>query len=217
MQRFKLPLLVFAGLAVLEVALLTFVDTTTRPLDRAGAPFRLDNIAAGTEITQRVDVGADGFNEVRLDGSITPGERPAMLRARLVEVDTSGAVVREIRAATVELAPPAAGCCVIRFQPIADSRWRAYRLDVTVGNLNGRRLSLWAVPGPVNGRLTINGRPQVAFLLFTTKAAEGTGLGRLRRAPPGKSSTLAALALLCNAAVAATVHLLITAYCPRPA
>src|SRR4029078_12275422 len=99
----------------------------------------------------------------------------------------------------VELAPPAAGCCVIRFQPIADSRWRTYRLDMTVGHLNGRRLSRWGVPGPVNGRLTINGRSQVAFLLFTTKAAEGTGLGRLRRAPPGKSSTLAALALLCNA------------------
>lgn len=217
MQRFKLPLLVFAGLVALEVALLTFVDTTTRPLDRAGAPFQLGNIAAGTGITQRLDVGADGFNEVRLDGSITPGERPAMLHARLVEVDTEGAVVREVRAATVELAPSATECCVIRFQPIADSRWRTYRLDVTVGDLNGRQLSLWAVPGPVNGRFTINARPQVAFLLFRAKAAEGTGLGRLRRAPAGKSSTLAALALLCNAAVAATVHLLITAYCPRPA
>lgn len=217
MRRFRLSLLVCAGLVALEFALLTFVDTTTRPLDRAGAPFQLGNIAAGTVITQRLEVGANGFNEVRLDGRITPGDRPAMLRGQVVEVDTAGAVVRDVRATDVEVAPSADECCVIRFQPIADSRWRTYRLDVTVGDLNGRQLSLWAVPSPVNGRLTINSRPQIAFLLFRATAVEGTGLGRLRQAPAGKSVTLAVLALLCNAAVAVMSHLLITASDPRPA
>ena len=109
-----------------------------------------------------------------------------------------------------------AGCGCQR-SPIPNSRWRAYRLDLTVGDLADRQLSLMAAPSPVNGLLTINGRPQRAFLVFRTKAAEGTGLGRLRRAPAGKTFVLTALALMCNTAVAATVYLLTTASDPRPA
>jgi hypothetical protein len=207
--------LVFAGLVTLELALLAFVDTTTRPLDRSGAPFRLDNIAAGTVITQRLQVGANGFDEIRLDGGITTGDRAAMLHAQLVDI-TEAAIARAVRTTTVEVAPSATECCLIRFQPIADSRWRSYRLDLTVGELGGRRLSLWAAPGTINGQLTINGRPRVAFLVFRTRAEQGTGLGRLRRAPAAKTFALAALALICNAAVAATVGLLTTASDPRP-
>ena len=217
MRRFRLALTVFAGLVALELTLLTFVETTTRPLERAGAPFQLRAIAAGTVITQRLEVAANGFEEVQLDGSITAGGRPATLNAALVEVDVEGKTHGEVRRATVELAASATTCCGIRFQPIPDSRWRAYRLDLTVGDLGGRQLSLKAAPSPVNGLLTINGRPQVAFLVFRTAAAEGTGFGRLRRAPAGRVFVLTALALMCNAAVAATVHLLTTASDPRPA
>lgn len=215
-MRFRLPVMVFAGLVTLELALLAFVDTTTRPLDRAGAPFQLSNIATGTVITQRMQVGANGFNEIRLDGSITVGDRPAVLHAQLVEL-TDGEAAREVRSTTVELSPTSTACCIIHFQPIADSRWRGYRLDLMVGDLSGRGLSLWAIPGTINGQLTINGRPRVAFLKFTTRAEGGTGLGRLRRSPAGKTVTLAVLALICNAAVAATVSLLTTASGPRPA
>ena len=217
MRRFWLALAVFVGLVALELTLLAFVDTTTRPLDRAGKPFQLRNIATGTLITQRLWVAANGFEEVQLDGSITAGSRPATLNAALVEVDLDGKTHGEVRRATVELAASATTCCGIRFQPIPDSRWRAYRLDLTVGDLGGRQLSLKAAPSPVNGLLTINGRPQVAFLVFKTTAAEGTGLGRLRRAPTGQVFLLTALALMCNAAVAAAVHLLLTASGPRPA
>ena len=217
MRRFRLALTVLAGLVALELTLLTFVDTTTRPLERAGATFQLRTIAAGTVITQRLEVAANGFKEVQLDGSITAGTRPARLNAALVEVDVEGKPDGEVRRATVELASSTTRCCVVRFQPIPDSRWRAYRLDLTVGDLGGRQLSLMAAPSPVTGLLTINGRPQVAFLVFRTTAVEGTGLGRLRRAPAGKVFLLAALALMCNAAVAATVHLLTTASDPRPA
>ena len=115
----------------------------------------------------------------RLDGG------PAVLNAQLVEVEDNGTAVGVVRSARVELAPAATACCVIRFEPIRDSRWRAYRLDVNVGDLDGRQLTLWAVPGPVTGRLTINGRRQTAFLVFRTKAAEGTGLARLRMTSPG--------------------------------
>ena len=216
MGRFRLPLTVFAGLVALELALLTFVDTTTRPLDRAGAPFQLRNIATGTVITQRLEVAANGLEEVRLDGSVTPGSSPAVLRAQLVEVDPEGAAL-VVRSATLELTPSSSECCAIRFEPIPDSRWRSYRLDLVVGDLSGRQLSLWAVPSPINSRLTINGRLQVAFLVFRTKAAEGTGLARLGRQSAGKTFSLAALALICNAAVAAVVQLLITASGPRPA
>lgn len=216
MRRFWL-LTVFAGLVALELTLLAFVDTTTRPLQRAGAPFQLRNVASGTVITQRLEVAANGFEEVRLDGSVTPGRGPAVLRAQLVEVTPEGAALHAVRSATLELTPSSSECCAIRFEPIPDSRWRSYRLDLTVGELNGRQLSLWAAPSPVNGRLTINGRPQVTFLVFRTKAAEGTGLGRLRRESAGKTFSLAALALICNAAVAAAVHLLITASGPEPA
>ena len=217
MTRYRLASMVFVGLVALELALLAFVDTTTRPLDRAGSPFQLQNIASGTAITQRLEVGADGFDEIQLDGSITPGSAPAVLTAKLVEVDLEGAMLRELRSATIELAPTSTRCCRIRFEPLADSRWRLYRLDLTVGALNGRQLLLWAVPGPVNGRLTVNGKPQVAFLLFSTKAVKGTGLGRLRYAPAATTFALAGLTLLCNAAVAAVVHLLITASDPLPA
>jgi len=216
-RRLRLPLTVFAGLVALELTLLTFVDTTTRPLVRAGAPFQLRNIATGTLITQRLEVAANGFDEVRLDGSVTPGGGPALLRAQLVEVNPEGAVLQAVRSATLELAPSSPECCAIRFEPISDSRWRSYRLDLTVGDLSGRQLSLWAAPSPVNGLLTINGRPQVIFLVFRTKATEGTGLGRLSRGSAGKTLPLAALALICNAAVAAAVHLLLTASGPRPA
>ena len=71
MRRFWLALAVFVGLVALELTLLAFVDTTTRPLDRAGKPFQLRNIATGTLITQRLLVAANGFEEVQLDGSIT--------------------------------------------------------------------------------------------------------------------------------------------------
>ena len=209
--------MVFAGLVALELTLLTFVDTTTRPLQRAGAPFQLRNIASGTAITQRLEVAANGFEEVRLDGSVTPGGGPAVLHAQLVEVNPEGTALHAVRNATLELTPSSSECCAIRFEPIPDSRWRSYRLDLAVGDLSGRQLSLWAVPSPVNGRLTINGRPQVTFLMFRTKASEGTGLGRLRRESAGKTFSLAALALISNAAVAAVVHLLITASGPRPA
>jgi hypothetical protein len=216
-RRFRLALTVFAGLVALELTLLTFVDTTTRPLERAGAPFQLRDIATGTLITQRLEVAANGFEEVRLDGSVTSGGGPAVLRAQLVEVNPEGAALEAVRSATLELAPSSSECCAIRFDPIPDSRWRSYRLDLTVGDLSGRQLSLWAAPSPVNGLLTINGRPQVTFLVFRTKAREGTGLGRLTRVSARKTFSLAALALICNAAVAVAVHLLLTASDPRPA
>jgi len=216
-RRFRLALTVFAGLVALELTLLAFVDTSTRPLQPAGAPFQLRNVASGTAVTQRLEVAANGLEEVQLDGSVTPGGGPAVLRAQLVEVNPEGAALAVVRSATLELTPSSSECCAIRFEPITDSRWRSYRLDLTVGELSGRQLSLWARPSPVNGRLTINGRPQVTFLVFRTKAAEGTGLGRLRRVSAGKTFLLAALALICNAAVAAAVHLLITASGPRPA
>ncbi len=184
MRRFRLPVVVFVGLAALELGVLAFVDTTTDPLDRAGKPFQLRNIPSGAAITQRLEVGADGLDEIRLDGEMTPGRGAAVLNAQLVEVEDNGTAVGVVRSASVELAPAATACCVIRFEPIRDSRWRAYRLDVNVGDLNGRQLSLTAVPGPVTGRLTINGRRQTAFLAFRTKAAEGTGLARLRMTSP---------------------------------
>jgi hypothetical protein len=216
-RRFRLAVAVFAGLVALELTLLKFIDTSTRPLERAGTPFQLRNVASGTAITQRLEVAANGFEEVRLDGSVTPGRSPAVLRAQLVEVDPEGAALHAVRSATLDLAPSSADCCAIRFEPIPDSRWRSYRLDLTVGDLSGRQLSLWAVPSPVSGRLTINGRRQGTFLVFRTKAVDGTGLGRLRRGSVGKTFSLAALALICNAAVAAAVHLLTTASGPRPA
>jgi hypothetical protein len=209
--------MVFAGLAILELVLLMFVDTSTRPFERAGEPFQLRNIAAGTVISQRIEVAADGFDQVRLDGKVTAGGSPAVLRAQLDEVNTDGATIGTVRTTAVELQPTASECCVVRFQPILDSRWRVYRLSVTVDALNGRQLSLWAAPARVNGLLTINGRPQTAFLAFRTEADRGTGLGRLTHGSAGKTLLLAAMALLCNAAVAAAIHLLATASDPRPA
>jgi hypothetical protein len=199
---------VFVGLAALELGVLAFVDTTTDPLDRAGKPFHLRNIPSGAAITQRLEVGADGLDEIRLDGEMTPGRGPAVLNAQLVEVEDNGTAVGVVRSASVELAPAATACCVISFEPIRDSRWRAYRLDVNVGDLNGRQLTLSAVPGPVTGRLTINGRRQTAFLVFRTTAAEGTGLARLRMTSPRRILMLVALALIYNAAIAAVIYLL---------
>jgi hypothetical protein len=216
-KRFRLALTVFAGLVALEVAFLTFVDTTTRRLESAGARFQLRDIATGTLLAQRLEVAADGFDEVRLDGSITPGRNPALLHARLVEVNPDGMTLDVVRSTSLELTPFSSECCDIRFEPIPDSRWRHYRLDLAVGDLSGRRLSLWAVPSPIGGRLTINERPQGTYLVFRTKATEGTGFGRLRRASAGKMLSLAVLALICNASVAAMVHLLTTASDPRPA
>jgi len=201
----------FVGLAALEFGVLAFVDTTTDPLDRTGKPFHLRNIPSGAAITQRLEVGSDGLDEIRLDGEMTSGRSGAVLNAQLIEVDDNGTAIGVVRSTKVELAPAATACCVIRFEPIRDSRWRAYRLDVNVGDLNGRQLTLSAVPGPVTGRLTINGRRQTAFLVFRTKAAEGTGLARLRMTSLGRSLTLAVLALLYNAVIAAAVHLLTTA------
>jgi hypothetical protein len=216
-KRIRLALTVFAGLVALELMLLTFVDTTTRPLEPAGAQFQLRDIAAGTLLAQRLEVAANGFEEVRLDGSITPGNTSALLRAQLVEVNAEGTTLDVVRKATIELAPSSSECCAIRFETIPDSRWRSYRLDLAVGDLNGRQLSLRAVPSPVGGLLTINGRPRRLHLAFRTKAMEGTGFGRLRRASAGRMFSLAALALLCNAGVAAMAHLLTTASDPRPA
>ena len=216
-RRFVLPLAVGAGLVALELGLLAFVDTTTRPLDRAGTPFQLRYIAAGTIMSQRLEVAADGFDEIALAGGITAGSRPVALGAQLVELGTAGETIAAVRSATLESAAATTACCAIRFQPIPDSRRRRYRLDLTVGDLNGRQLSLSAVPGPLNGRLTINGRARRAFLIFRTHAAAGTGFGRLRRVPAEKSLGLAVLALIYNAAIAASVASLTTASDPRRA
>lgn len=209
--------MVFVGLVILELGLLMFVDTSTRRFERSGEPFQLRNIATGTVISQRLDVAADGFEEVRLDGSVTSGGRAAVLLAQLDQLNADGSVSSTVRSATVELEPSVSECCVVRFKPIPDSRWREYRLNLTVGELNGRQLSLRAAPAPVNGLLTINGRPQAAFLVFRTAAEHGTGLARLTHGSAGKTMLLAAMALLCNAAVAAAIHLLTTASDPRPA
>ena len=217
MAYIRLPLAVFAALAVLELALLTFFDTSTRTFEPAGEPFQLRNIAPGTRITQRLEVAADGFEEVRLDGSVTPGGSPVVLRVQLDELNADGAAIDMVRIATVELQPSASECCVVRFPPIRDSRWRVYRLALTVGELNGRQLSLWATPAPVNGLLTINGRPRRAFLVFGTEAERGTGVARLTHGSAGKTFLLVVMALLCNAAVAVAVHLLTTASNRRPA
>jgi hypothetical protein len=207
--------MVFAALAIVELALLTCVDTSTRPLERAGEPFQLRNIAPGTVISQRLEVAADGLEKVRLDGSVTRGSARAVLRAQIDELDAVGATIGTVRSVAVELEPSASKCCVVPFAPIQDSRWRVYRLRLTVGELNGRQLSLRAAPAPVNGLLMINGRPQAAFLIFRTEASRGTGLGRLTHGSVGRSVLLTAMALLCNAAVAAAIHLLTTASEPR--
>lgn len=211
MRRFTYSAVVFVGLAALELAVLAFVDTTTEPLDRTGRPFQLRNIPSGATITQRLEVAADGLDEIQLDGEMTPGRGAAVLNVQLVEIEDNGTAIGVGRSARVELAPGATACCVIRFEPIRDSRWRTYRLEVIVGDLSGRQLTLSAVPGPVTGRLTINGRRQTAFLVFRTRATEGTGLARLRMTSPGRGLTLAALALFYNAVIAAAVHLLATA------
>ena len=217
MRRFRLPAVVFVGLAALELAVLAFVDTTTGPLDRTGSPFQLHNIPAGAAITQRLEVSANGLDEIRLDGEVTPGRGPAVLNAQLVEIEDTGTAIGVVRSARVELAPGATACCVIRFEPVRDSRWRLYRLEVSVADLNGRQLTLSAVPGPVTGRLTINGRRQSAFLVFRTEATEGTGLARLQMTSPGRGVGLAVLALIYNVVIAAAVHLLTTASDPRRA
>ena len=217
MKRFRLPAVVFVGLAALELGLLAFVDTTTDPLDRTGKPFQFRDIPSGAAITQRLEVGADGLDEIRLDGEVTAGAGPAELNARLVEIEDNGTPIGVVRNARVELAPAATHCCVIQFEPVRESRWRLYRLELNVGELNGRQLSLSAVPGPVTGRLSINGERQRAFLVFHTRSSAGTGLARLRMTPPRRSVTLAALALMYNAVIAAAVHLLTTASNPRRA
>jgi hypothetical protein len=208
---------VFAGLVVLELGLLAFVDRTTAPLERAGRPFLLRDIPAGAVISQRFEVSAHGLDEIRLDGAITAGAGAARLDAQILEVQNDGSVIQVARRAAVDVAPGATGCCLVRFEPVPDSRWKNWRLDLTVGELSGRQLSLWAVPGPVNGRLTINGRRQTAFLVFATGASEGTGLGRLRAGSAGKIAMLAMLALLYNAIVAAAVAMLASASDLRPA
>jgi hypothetical protein len=216
MRRLTVALAVFAGLIVLELVLLAFVETTTRPLDRTGEPFRLDNVAPGTAITQRLEVNADGFDGVHLEGTVTPGVAPALLHAEIVELDDQRA--RVVRTSSVQVPASSTDCCTFRFEPVADSRFRAYRLDVMVGDLNGRQLSLRAAPGPVNGRFAINGRFQRAFLLFTTSARLGTGLDRLSVEPASKTMTLAWLALFYNAAVVVLMQqLLVSASDPRRA
>jgi hypothetical protein len=217
MTRLRLPFAVFIGLVAMECGLLAFVDTTTRPLDRAGRPFQLTNIAAGTVITQRLEVGADGFDEIRLDGGITPGTGVAALGAELFEVDDRGTPTKMVRRSDVEIPPAATTCCLIRFAPIADSRWRMYRVDLTVRELNGRQLSLRAVPGPVNGRFAINGRFKTAFLVFSTRATQGTGLARLRSTAAGRSLLLVTLLLFSNGLIAVLVRLLVSASDPRHA
>jgi len=211
MTGVRLPLTVFVGLVALEFGLLAFVETTTRPLERDGRPFHLTNIAVGTVISQRLEVAADGFNEIRLDGRITPGSGVATLRVELVEVDDQGRPTRVVRESLVEISPRTETCCVIRFAPVPESRWRKYRVDITVGELNGRQLSLWAAPAPVNGRLALNGRFRRAFLLFSTRAAQGTGFARLRAASSGRSLVFVMLLLFNNGMIAMLTHRLVSA------
>jgi hypothetical protein len=185
-RQFRLALIVFAGLVALELTLLTFVDTTTQRLQRAGGSFQLSNIATGTLIAQRLEVAANGFEEVRLEWQRHDlAAVRAVLRAQLVEVTPDGTALDAVRSATLEIMPSSSDCCALRFEPIPDSRWRSYRLDLGVGELSGRQLSLWAAPSPVNGRLTINGRPQRTLLGFSYESGGGApvsaGCGARRR------------------------------------
>ena len=137
--------------------------------------------------------------------------------ARLLELDVDGKEVAVVRDTGIDIPPDQTACCLVRFNPVPGARWRFFRLDLTVGDLNGRHLGLRLAPAPVNGRLTLNGRPQRAFLLFEAGAAGGTGLARLRSAPSDTVAALAAAALLINAAIAVLMHLVPTAYDPQRA
>jgi hypothetical protein len=186
-------------------------------LDRAGAPFLIDGIASGSTITQRFEVAADGLHEIRLDGRLASGTETVVTTARVLELDGQGQEIALVREARTEILPGQTECCVFQFSRIADARWRFFRMDMAIGDLKGRRLSLWAVPGPVNGRLTLNSHPQRAFLVFETTATEGTLLSRLRPSSITKTSMLIVLALLYNAGIAAIVHAMTIASDPRHA
>ena len=216
MMRLALPVAVFLALTVVEALTVVFVDTSIEPIDRTGGPFQVRDVAVGSVFTQRFEVRANGLNEVRLKGGMSAGGRPAVLRAQLLETDPQGATVRVVRTGRVEVAADETACCAFRFESVGASRWRRYRLDLTVEELGGRQLSLWLAPAGSDDSLTINARPRSAFLVFRTFATAGTGVGRLGTAP-GRRPLLVLLVLIYNAGVAGALSFLATAWNPRRA
>ena len=212
-MRLGLAVAVFLALTVVEALTIALVDTSIHPIDRIAGPFQVRDVAQGTALTQRLEVRANGLNEVRLKGAMSAGRRPAVLGAQLVEIDPQGATVRVVRTGRVVVAADETGCCAFRFEPVAASRWRRYRLELTIDELGGRQLSLWLAPAGSDDSLTINGKPRSAFLVFRTFAAAGTGAGRLAPAP--RRPLLVLLALIYNAGVAGTLSLLATAWTSR--
>ena len=215
-MRLGLFVAVFLALTVVEALTVAFVDTSIHPIDRTASPFQVRAVAAGTVFTQRLEVRANGLNEVRLKGGMSAGGRPAVLRGQLVETDLEGATLRVVRTGRVEVAADETRCCAFRFEPVGDSRWGRYRVDLTVEELGGRQLSLWLAPAGSDDSLTINARPRSAFLVFRTFATAGTGAGRLAAAP-GRRPLLVLLALIYNAGVAGALSLLATTWNPRRA
>src|SRR5687767_3785487 len=140
-MRPGLAVAVFLALTVVEALTIALVDTSIHPIDRIASPFQIRDVAAGTALTQRLEVRANGLNEVRLKGGMSAGRHPAVLRAQLVETDPQGAPIRVVRTGRVVVAADKTRCCAFRFEPVDASRWRRYRLDLTVDELGGRQLS----------------------------------------------------------------------------
>ena len=215
-MRWRLLLAVFVTLTVCEALIVARVDTSTPTLETTGRPFHVDKVAAGTVFSQRIDTRANDLNEVRLKGEMSADDHPVVLRAQLVETELQGPAIRVVRTGRIEIPAGETTCCAFRFEPIRDSRWRSYRIDLTVEQLGNRQLSLWLVPDESGDRLTINGRRKHASLVFRTLAATGTGA---RRLTTGSRDLLflVPLAVIYNAGLALLVSLLVTASDPRRA
>jgi hypothetical protein len=215
-MRRPLFLAVFVALCAGEALMVACVDTSTAPVAAIGRPFHVDNVAPGTVFSQRFEVRADDLNEVRLKGRMSAGDSAAVLRAQVAEIDIKSTAVRVQRTGQVSVPAGQTECCAFRFAPIPDSRWRSYRIDLTVERLGNRQLSLWLVPEESTDRLFINARRKRASLVLGTSASTGTGW---RRLAAGSSwlARLVPLALIYNAAFALMVSVLLTASDPRHA
>ena len=148
-----------------------------------------DNLAKGHRVSQTMDVGAGGFNEIRLKAAALGGPPSGEVTMALYEVarDVEGGVEGSERFIYRDVIP-ARGAIreptfAFRFPVIDNSAGRSYRLDIRMLEANPRNgFGLWATEGRWSGggSMFVNDQSAYAELVFETGATRATAWARLR-------------------------------------
>ena len=147
------------------------LDRTAPQLLSGSTSFLIQDVHNGFRASQELEVRTGGLSAIRLDGEVSGEGREGILEARLIEQRTDGGE-REVRQAIFAASRSAGDCCLLRFEPVAESAEKTYQITLVGRDFDGSlTVALRARPTREIGGLVLHGRPQQANLILETHGA----------------------------------------------